>query len=142
MRSGQSSRSGEGPRSVPFAIWRSPSRQGCRGCRKAELLEVDCVSGKEIDVDLFGQLSDRIGRAFMWLGLRRVQRDKDRQGPPAPLRRAISAKVRLTGASDERPAPNQHARGARLFRQYLEGQVVGPLAVGLDRLAWRVSHQI
>jgi LysR substrate binding domain len=33
-------------------------------CLKAELLEADCVAGKEIDVNLFGQLSDRIGRAF------------------------------------------------------------------------------
>jgi len=44
-------------------------------CLKAELLEADCVSGKEIDVDLFGQLSDRIGRAFMRLGLMRVSRN-------------------------------------------------------------------
>jgi hypothetical protein len=54
---------------------RQLARRAALMCLKAELLEADCVSGKEIDVDLFGQLSDRIGRAFTRLGLKRVAHD-------------------------------------------------------------------
>jgi hypothetical protein len=54
---------------------RQLARRAALMCLKAELLEADCVSGNDIDVDLFGQLSDRIGRAFMRPGLKRVSRD-------------------------------------------------------------------
>ena len=47
--------------------------------RRAALMAVECermegeaVSGKPIDLEAFGKLSDRIGRAFQRLGLRRV----------------------------------------------------------------------
>ena len=50
--------------------------------RRAALMSVACevmegksVQGEEIDLEQFGQLSDRIGRAFHRLGLKRVARD-------------------------------------------------------------------
>lgn len=50
--------------------------------RRAAMMSVECealesksVAGEPIDLDAYGQLSDRIGRAFHRLGLRRVPRD-------------------------------------------------------------------
>jgi hypothetical protein len=50
--------------------------------RRAALLSVECermeaeaVAGKAIDLDTYGKLCDRIGRAFQRLGLRRRPRD-------------------------------------------------------------------
>ena len=50
--------------------------------RRCALLSVECekieggaVEGKEIDLDTYGQLTDRMGRAFQRLGLRRVPRN-------------------------------------------------------------------
>ena len=40
-----------------------------------EGMEADAVSGKVFDVDLYGQLSDRLGRCLQRLGLKRVTRD-------------------------------------------------------------------
>ena len=50
--------------------------------RRCAMLAVECekiealgVAGKNIDLDTYGQLTDRIGRAFQRLGLKRVPRD-------------------------------------------------------------------
>ena len=50
--------------------------------RRAALISVTCegmeyssVSGKEFDVEAFGRLTDRLGRCFERLGLRRETRD-------------------------------------------------------------------
>ncbi|WP_174513834.1 hypothetical protein [Methylocella tundrae] len=54
-------------------------RQLARRCAlmsvECEKLEAKSVAGEPIDLDVFGQLSDRIGRAFQRLGLRRAKRD-------------------------------------------------------------------
>lgn len=42
---------------------------------QCEALEAEAVAGKRIDLDLFGQMTDRLGRAFVRLGLRRKQKD-------------------------------------------------------------------
>ena len=42
---------------------------------QCEAMEAKAVAGEEIDVDRYGSLSDRIGRAFHRLGLKRVARD-------------------------------------------------------------------
>ena len=51
--------------------------------RRAALMSVQCeeletlalAQGQEIDLDQYGQLSDRIGRCFARLGLKRIRRD-------------------------------------------------------------------
>jgi hypothetical protein len=40
----------------------------------AECMEVDAVAGNAFDIDLFGQLTDRLGRCLARLGLERVAR--------------------------------------------------------------------
>jgi hypothetical protein len=54
-------------------------RQLARRCAtialECEKLELRAVSGQQIDLDCYGQLTDRLGRAFQRLGLKRVQRD-------------------------------------------------------------------
>jgi hypothetical protein len=40
-----------------------------------ELMEQDAVSGKDFNTDIYGQLTDRLGRAFTRLGLERQPRD-------------------------------------------------------------------
>ena len=51
-------------------------RQLARRCAmmsvECERMEGEAVSGKPIDLEAFGKLSDRIGRAFQRLGLKRV----------------------------------------------------------------------
>ena len=48
----------------------------------AEGMEADAVSGKAFDVDLYGQLTDRLGRCLQRLGLERKARDV--RPPPSP----------------------------------------------------------
>jgi hypothetical protein len=50
--------------------------------RRAAMLSVECermeghaVAGKAIDLEMFGQLTDRLGRTFQRLGLRRKARN-------------------------------------------------------------------
>ena len=54
-------------------------RQIARRCAmlavQCEAIEAQGVQGNAIDLDAYGALTDRIGRAFMRLGLRRVPRD-------------------------------------------------------------------
>jgi hypothetical protein len=38
-------------------------------------MEVDAVAGKAFDIDLFGQLTDRLGRCLQRLGLERKTKD-------------------------------------------------------------------
>jgi hypothetical protein len=40
-----------------------------------ELVEGKAVAGEEIDLEQYGQLTDRMGRAFQRLGLKRAPRD-------------------------------------------------------------------
>jgi hypothetical protein len=42
---------------------------------ECEKLEAKSIAGEEINLEQFGQLSDRIGRAMQRLGLKRVARD-------------------------------------------------------------------
>jgi hypothetical protein len=53
-------------------------RQLCRRAATlsftAECMEVDAVAGKPFDIDLFGQLTDRLGRCLQRLGLERKAR--------------------------------------------------------------------
>ena len=42
---------------------------------RCEVMEGDAVQGKDIDLEQFGRLTDRLGRAFQRLGLKRVARD-------------------------------------------------------------------
>lgn len=54
-------------------------RQLARRCATiaiaCEKMEGEAAVGKQIDVDLYGSLTDRLGRAFQRLGLRRQPRD-------------------------------------------------------------------
>jgi hypothetical protein len=54
-------------------------RQLARRCAlisvECEKIEGSAVAGKAIDLETYGQLTDRLGRAFSRLGLRRVARD-------------------------------------------------------------------
>jgi hypothetical protein len=54
-------------------------RQLCRRAATlsftAECMEVDAVAGRPFDIDLFGQLTDRLGRCLQRLGLERKPRD-------------------------------------------------------------------
>jgi hypothetical protein len=42
---------------------------------QCEALEAEAVSGREFDTETFGQLTDRLGRCFQRLGLKRAARD-------------------------------------------------------------------
>ncbi len=42
---------------------------------ECEALEAKSVAGVDIDLDVYGALADRIGRAFTRLGIKRVPRD-------------------------------------------------------------------
>jgi hypothetical protein len=51
-------------------------------CRRAatmsmhcELMEAEAVAGRVFDIDVFGTLTDRLGRCLQRLGLERVSRD-------------------------------------------------------------------
>jgi hypothetical protein len=51
-------------------------------CRRAAMISIRCeemeaesVSGQRIDLDLYGKLTDRLGRCLQRLGIKRVPRD-------------------------------------------------------------------
>ena len=54
-------------------------RQLARRCSllavECELIEAKAVAGKEIDLEAYGVMTDRLGRAFQRLGLKRVPKD-------------------------------------------------------------------
>jgi hypothetical protein len=54
---------------------RQLARRAATLCIMCEKLEGEAAAGKEIDVDTFGQMTDRLGRAFNRLGLRRQARE-------------------------------------------------------------------
>jgi hypothetical protein len=42
---------------------------------ECEIMESEAVAGEPFDVETYGQLTDRLGRAFQRLGLQRVMHD-------------------------------------------------------------------
>jgi len=54
---------------------RQLARRSATIALECEKLEAKAVSGEDIDLDLYGQLTDRLGRTFGRLGLKRVARD-------------------------------------------------------------------
>jgi hypothetical protein len=42
---------------------------------ECEIMESAAVAGQPFDLDAYGQLTDRLGRAFQRLGLKRVMHD-------------------------------------------------------------------
>jgi hypothetical protein len=70
---------------------------------ECEKIEVRAVSGQQIDLETYGQLTDRLGRAFGRLGLKRVSRDiTPTLGEYLAARAAEDTR---TGSSDEEPGP-------------------------------------
>jgi hypothetical protein len=69
-------------------------KQLCRRCPllavEAEKLEARSISGESIDLDRFGMMTDRLGRALSRLGLKRTARDIT----PPDLRTYISGGAR------------------------------------------------
>lgn len=70
--------------------------------RRCAMLAVECeklealgVAGKAIDLEKYGQLTDRIGRAFQRLGLRRTARDVT---PASSLAEHIKRRTALSEA--------------------------------------------
>lgn len=51
------------------------ARRAATICVESERLEAQAAEGHEIDLDLFGTLTDRLGRTFARLGIRRQARD-------------------------------------------------------------------
>lgn len=56
---------------------------------ECERLEGEAVSGRAIDLNVYGQLTDRIGRTFRRLGMHRIKRREDTPS----LRTYLSAKA-------------------------------------------------
>ena len=54
---------------------RQLARRAAQMCTACEVLESKSAAGEEIDLQTYGELSDRIGRAFHRLGLKRVALD-------------------------------------------------------------------
>ena len=74
---------------APFSVW------------SAERLEGQAILGAEFDLDTYGQLTDRLGRAFQRLGLKRVPRDV------TPTLSAIVQKHKAAAPAADKP--NGHA---------------------------------
>lgn len=54
---------------------RQLARRAATLCIMCEKLEGEAAAGKDVDLDVFGQMTDRLGRCFNRLGLRRQARD-------------------------------------------------------------------
>jgi hypothetical protein len=54
---------------------RQLARRAAMLSTQCEIMEGQAVSGKAIDLEMFGQLTDRLGRTFQRLGLRRKARN-------------------------------------------------------------------
>lgn len=54
---------------------RQLARRAATLCIMCEKLEGQAASGEDIDLDVFGQMTDRLGRCFNRLGLRRQARE-------------------------------------------------------------------
>jgi hypothetical protein len=59
---------------------RQLARRAATLCIMCERLEGEAAAGRDIDLDVYGQMCDRVGRCFHRLGLRRQARDVS----PAP----------------------------------------------------------
>ena len=66
-------------RSVDGDLLREAQKQIARRCAmlpvECEIMESAAVAGEPFDLDVYGQLTDRLGRAFQRLGLKRVMHD-------------------------------------------------------------------
>lgn len=108
-------------------------RQLARRCSgmavQCELIEGRMVAGEEFDLDTYGTLTDRLGRAFQRLGLKRVKRDReptlaeivgkyrtDLQNPP-------ELRSRLRALPQRRTAFRAHRRLLRLATTFLSRKV-------------------
>ena len=74
--------------------------------RRCSLIAVECerlegraVAGEPIDLELFGMLTDRLGRALQRLGLRRVARDVTSDNPDERLIRQLVSVFREEGTT-------------------------------------------
>jgi hypothetical protein len=83
-----------------FSLLSESQKQLIRRCATialaCERAEAKAAHGEDIDFELFGKLTDRLGRAFERLGLERVPRSVNDVIPPAPaswsrLRSGLSA---------------------------------------------------
>lgn len=89
-----------------------------------EKMEGDAAAGAEIDVDAYGMLTDRLGRAFARLGLKRQSRDvyiparerwaleaaaADKSNEDEPAQTAAEAETRTgdDGRADAAPSVNE-----------------------------------
>ena len=54
---------------------RQLARRAATLCIMCEKLEGEAAAGRDIDLEVFGKLTDRLGRCFLRLGLKRQQRD-------------------------------------------------------------------
>jgi hypothetical protein len=83
---------------------------------ECEIMESDAVAGQPFDLDAYGQLTDRLGRAFQRLGLKRVMHDVTPDlgvyltatGPGKP-----QDGLGAVAASDTAPAAGTAASGPR-----------------------------
>jgi len=80
---------------------------------QCELLEAQAVAGGEFDIERYGMMTDRLGRAFQRLGLHRVAKDV------TPSLADIVARHRDAEAAerDEAARGRDNAGGSRLARQ-------------------------
>src|SRR3954464_15855756 len=54
---------------------RQLARRAAMLSTQCEIMEGEAIAGRAIDLEAFGKLTDRLGRAFQRLGLRRKARD-------------------------------------------------------------------
>jgi hypothetical protein len=54
---------------------RQLARRAATICIACEKMEGEAAAGNDIDADLFGQMTDRLGRCFNRLGIKRTSRD-------------------------------------------------------------------
>jgi hypothetical protein len=54
---------------------RQLARRAATLCIMCEKPEGEAAAGRDIDLEVFGKLTDRLGRCFLRLGLKRQQRD-------------------------------------------------------------------
>jgi len=83
---------------------------------ECEKIEVRAVSGQQIDLETYGQLTDRLGRAFGRLGLKRVARDVETLAEYLASREAPETR---TGTSADDPtieAPDAETPAAALAK--------------------------
>ena len=62
---------------------RQLARKAATMAMQCELMEAEAVAGRDFDIECFGQLTDRLGRCFQRLGLKRVAK-------PVSLIRALA----------------------------------------------------